>query len=88
MSRTLGRAFSAAILRSRGTARIRPIARPTSTTTAKMIHTSFEFPPDSGVTSKWIDPQANGSETRNSTAVAIQLAVAMMAPELSATVAS
>ena len=33
-----------------------------------------------------MDPQANGSETRNSTAVAIQLAVVMMAPELSATV--
>jgi hypothetical protein len=35
-----------------------------------------------------MDPRANGSDTRNSTPVAIQLAVAMMAPELSATVAS
>ena len=85
MSRTLGRAFSAASLRSRGTARIRPTARATSTTTAKMIQTSLEFPPDSGVTSKWMVPQANGSETRSSTAIAIQLDVAMMAPELSAT---
>ena len=38
--------------------------------------------------SKWMFPQANGSETRNNTAMAIQLDVAMMAPELSATVAS
>ena len=53
-----------------------------------MIHTSFESPPDWGVASRWMDPQANGSETRNSTAVAIQLEVAMMAPELSATDAS
>ena len=53
-----------------------------------MIQTSFEFPPDSGVASRLMDPQANGSETRNSTAMAIQLEVAMMAPELSATVAS
>ena len=30
-------------------------------------------------------PQANGSETRSSTAFAIQLEVAMMAPELNAT---
>ena len=41
-----------------------------------------------GVASKWRFPQANGSETRASTAMASQLAVAMMAPELSATVAS
>ena len=53
-----------------------------------MIQTSLESPPDSGVTSRWMVPQANGSETRNSTAMAIQLDVAMMAPELSATEAS
>jgi len=35
-----------------------------------------------------MDPRANGSEHRNSAAVAIQLEVVMMAPELSATVAS
>jgi hypothetical protein len=35
-----------------------------------------------------MDPQANGSETRKSTAVAIQLEAAMIAPELSATDAS
>ena len=34
-----------------------------------MIQTSFEWPPDSGVASRSMDPQANGSETRNSTAV-------------------
>ena len=50
-----------------------------------MIQTSFESPPDWGVASRSSDPQANGSETTNSTAVAIQLAVVMMAPELSAT---
>ncbi len=49
MSRTLGRIFSAASLRSLGTARARPITRATSTTMARMIHTSREFPPDSGV---------------------------------------
>jgi len=53
-----------------------------------MIQTSFESPPDSGVTSKLMFPQPNGSETRNNTAMAIQLDVAMMAPELNATVAS
>ena len=73
MPRSFGRTFSAASLRSLGTARARPATRATSTTTARMIHTSFESPPDSGVTSRWMDPQANGSETRNSTAVAIQL---------------
>ena len=88
MSRALGRSLSAASLRSRGTARSRPAATATSTTTARMIQTSFESPPDSGVTSRWMFPQANGSETRNNTAMAIQLDVAMMAPELSATVAS
>ena len=88
MSRTLGRALSAASLRSLGTARATPITRATSTTTAKMIHTSFEFPPDWGVASRWMDPQANGSATTNSTPFAIQLEVAMMAPELNATDAS
>ena len=39
----------------------------------------------SGVASRWMDPQANGSETRNSTVMAIQLEAAMIAPELSAT---
>ena len=53
-----------------------------------MIHTSFESPPDSGVASRLRDPQENGSDTRNSTPMAIQLEVAMMAPELSATEAS
>jgi hypothetical protein len=40
------------------------------------------------VRSRSSDPQANGSEHKNSTPVEIQLAVVMMAPELSATVAS
>ena len=53
-----------------------------------MIQTSLEFPPDSGVASMWMDPQAKGNDTRNSTPVAIQLEVVMMAPELSATDAS
>ena len=53
-----------------------------------MIQTRAEFPPDWGVASRWMDPQAKGSETRNSTPMAIQLEVAMIAPELSATVAS
>src|SRR5580693_9022873 len=88
MSRALGRSLSAASLRSRGTARSRPTATATATTTARMIQTSFESPPDSGVTSKLMFPQPNGSETRNNTAMAIQLDVAMMAPELSATVES
>jgi hypothetical protein len=35
-----------------------------------------------------MDPRANGSEHTNRTVVAIQLTVVMMAPELSATVAS
>jgi hypothetical protein len=35
-----------------------------------------------------MDPQANGSEHANSTTMAIQLAVVMIAAELSATVAS
>src|ERR1700683_1405256 len=84
----LGRSFSAASLRSLGTATATPATTATSTTTAKMIHTSFESPPDSGVASRWMDPQANGSETRKSTPVAIQLETAMMAPELNATDAS
>src|SRR5271170_8105368 len=88
MSRALGRSLSAASRRSRGTASSRPAATATSTTTARMIQTSFESPPDSGVISMWMFPQANGSETRNNTPMAIQLDVAMMAPELSATVAS
>src|SRR5580700_5185932 len=88
MSRSLGRSSLAASLRSRGTASSSPAATATSTTTARMIQTSFESPPDSGVISKSMFPQANGSETRNNTPMAIQLDVAMMAPELSATVAS
>ena len=88
MSRTFGRSVSAARRRSRGTARARPATRPTSTTTARMIHTSAESSPDWGVTSRSRDPQANGSATRNSTLLAIQLDEVMMAPELSATVAS
>ena len=40
------------------------------------------------MSSKWIEPQANGSDTRNSTVIAIQLALVMIASELSATVAS
>ena len=87
-SRTLGRTFSAARLRRRGTASTSPVTTPTATTMAKMIHTSLELPPDSGVTSRWMEPQANGSEQRNSTPMAIQLTVLMMAPELSATEAS
>jgi len=35
-----------------------------------------------------MDPQANGNEQRKSTTMAIQLAVVMMAAELSATEAS
>jgi hypothetical protein len=53
-----------------------------------MIQTSAELPPDSGVISKWMVPQANGSETRNSTVMAVQLTLVISAPELSATVAS
>ena len=88
MSRTFGRAFSAASLRSLGTASTTPAASATSTTTARMIHTSFESPLRWEPTSRWMDPQANGSEITNSTPVEIQETVAMMAPELSATDAS
>ena len=85
MSRTRGRSRSAAHRRSRGTARARPATRPTATTTARMIHTSAESSPDCGVASRSSEPQANGSATRNSTLLAIQLDEVMMAPELSAT---
>jgi hypothetical protein len=34
-----------------------------------------------------VEPQANGSDRRNKTVMAIQLEVVMVAPELSATVA-
>ncbi len=88
MSLTFGRAFSAASLRSLGTASTTPAASATSTTAARMIHTSFESPLRCEPTSKWMDPQANGSEITNSTRTVIQETVVMMAPELSATVAS
>ena len=63
MSRTLGRSLLAASRRSRGTARSSPTATATATTTARMIQTSFESPPDWGVASRWMVPQANGSDT-------------------------
>ena len=88
MSRSFGRTFAAASRRSLGTARATPATRATSTTTARMIQTSFESPPDSGAAFRWRDPQAKGSDTRNRIPMASQLEVAMMAPELSATDAS
>ena len=53
-----------------------------------MTQTSLLFPPDSGVSCRWMDPQANGSDAMRSTPVASQLATVMIAPELSATVLS
>jgi len=88
MSRTLGRAFSAASLRSLGTASTTPAASAISTTAARMSHTSFESPLRCEPTSRWMDPQANGSEITSSTPVEIQETTDMMAPELSATDAS
>ena len=85
MSRTRGRAFSAASLRSLGTASTTPAASAISTTAARMSHTSFESPLRVEPTSKWMDPQANGSEITSSTPVEIQETTDMMAPELSAT---
>ena len=85
MSRSLGRSLSLASRRSLGTASTRPVTTATATTTARMIHTVFEFPPDSGVTSRWMALQARGSEMTNRTPLTNQLAAVTDALELIAT---